>query len=74
MHFRQIELGSENIFQTDIFHLSSADLKICDIFKWKHKDIFYLSVLDLKLCNVENVDITYYLEILQTRKSMNIPQ
>lgn len=73
MHFRQIELSSENAFQTDIFHLSNIDLKICGIFTCK--DIFYFfSVLDLKLCKVASVDITYRLEILQTRKSMNIPQ
>lgn len=39
MHFRQTELGSENVFQTDIFHLSNIDLKICDTFTCK--DIFF---------------------------------
>lgn len=41
MHFRQMDLGPENVFQTDMFHLSNADLKIRNIFQRKLKERFY---------------------------------
>lgn len=47
MHFKQVELSSENILQASRFHLSELDLKICNIFTCQCEDIFSLSVLGL---------------------------